>query len=224
MRRLFCLALVLAVVGIASASNLLFNPGFEDGDGSINGWNTWNAKIDEGEWGTDYSGDITFSNDSVSGDYSVLINCNTEDGFAQQFGIYQVVDVSAGTKVQLTGMWKADLGTNGWAELKIATAAPGVVFPNFLMDATKNYAAKIDTYGYNERLDAAWNWESTLLAPMESGDTIVSQGQVIVYTEMGGWGTESVLQLDNMSLVVVPEPMTIALLGLGALGLIRRKK
>ncbi|HPS54810.1 MAG TPA: PEP-CTERM sorting domain-containing protein [Sedimentisphaerales bacterium] len=222
MRKLFCLVLVLAFVGMASAAtNLLSNPGFEESDTSLNGWTTWDAVSFEGAWGTSFPGTATISEDTASGSCSVLINCNTVDGFAQQFGIYQVVNVPVGTEVALTGMWKGNLGGDGWAELKIATCAVGA---SFVLDGNKQYAAKIDTYGSgNSRPGGVWDWESTTLAPL-SGNTIVSQGQVIVYTEMGGWGTASTLMLDDMMLEVVPEPMTIALLGLGAFGLIKRKK
>jgi len=106
MKKFVFLAVLLVFVGSASAANLLINPGFEFASGSLHGWSTWDAMSFEGAWGTAYAGDTTLSTDFASGSYSAMMDGDTASGFAQQFGMYQIVYVTPGEEVKLTGMWK----------------------------------------------------------------------------------------------------------------------
>ena len=207
MKKVLMLVVVLAMTGIASAE-LVSNGGFEDDtniDGTYwaDGWNKW-------EW---YGWSGFVNNDPLS----------DGGGAGTPFTAYE------GTAYANAGGWEDSSG--------------GITF-DITPAVGESYIASIyystEDWGADNQAQMAIKWWGDFgeikqvfpildeAGPMSTWEYFsVNTGIVPVGTtggqfeiEAGGTGT---VLLDNASMVVVPEPMTMGLLGLGSLFLRRRK-
>lgn len=198
---MFIVLAVVMIVGIAQA-NLVPNSGFENGTGTVpDGW-------------TIESGDtkITWSDDAHSGSKSMLLTGTAGKPEAVIFST-DVIPVTAGTEYTFSA-WAKSFGTapvvNGGPNFRIRwndAAGAGIG------GGWNNYS----WYAFSPTAD----WTEITALTMEAPAGAVSIEHGYLYSWKGDAGNG--YYIDDASMVAVPEPMTLCLLGLGGL-LLRRKK
>jgi len=196
MKKIIVFILLLAITGVTSAE-ILTNPGFEAY--SDDGWGSlvpdgWGVYTDD--WGTVSHGAVDGSGNQYEGTV-----------------YWSLSDSSAGTP--LIGL--QDIG---------AVADTSYTFSVWLKDPGDNQVAKIGFDYFAADWSAWWGEDVIDVSAALTGEWQLfthtvdkwagSAMKVKIVTENGG------LWADSASLV--PEPMTIGLLGLGALFLRRRRK
>jgi hypothetical protein len=201
MKKVLILLAIFAMAGIASAANLLTNGDFALGsDGTTapnNAALAWSQYNSSGGWNNRET-----SGNPVPGDYLMAIGC------AGGYGAFAWQDVvgTAGTIYKLS----ADSSLDNWWKnagyLKIEFYDAGAVMVGF---AESPHWAQA---GYDTGLPWA-NYSITGTAPA---------GTVTVRSMLGTWGEGGTARFDNA--VLVPEPATMIMLGLGSLFMARRKK
>jgi len=198
LRRLFCsVAVVSFAAGTANAANILLNPGFESN----------NVGDNPTHW-------VKVSGDVVKGiDLGI-----TPHGGNRQYQFQQSPDASLSQGVALSGgdyflsMWiaarpRADFGiVAADVTFQLLDSSLAVVSPSSSVSPVFNY----DTATYV-------NWTRSY--------TGLTAGNYTVRVATGvGRGNPNQGMVDDFSLTAVPEPSAFALLGLGAFGLIVRRR
>jgi hypothetical protein len=127
-------------------------------------------------------------------------------------GEYQIVPGAAGSTYQLTVQSGAQAWWLPYGEMRI-----------FFLDSGDNqlsesFQSTVDPAVYGENYDIAHPWSQySLTAVAPSGTAFVK----VEFAEPNGTGT---VWFDNAVLTVVPEPSTVAMLALGGVALLGRRR
>lgn len=211
MKKALILFAIFAVAGIASA-NLLSNGNFnavtdildEFGDptGGVTAddWEAWS-------WGNGWGNTEIAGWGSPGGTYHTAVGASGGGGG----GHFQVVTATEGTTYELA----VDSGAEAW------WLPTGTMIIFFLDDtgAEVGQASRntVDPAVYGENYDIPHPWENySLIATAPIGTTQIK-------VELTANNATGSVGFDNAVLEVVPEPATLALLGLGGLFIRRRK-
>jgi hypothetical protein len=211
MRRVLLLLLgVCLTTSVVSAQELLYNGSFDtvrdNGGGDFwgaDGWSNWN-------WGNgwaDWKDDALSQSGAGSGDF--YINAGTWDWYGAG-GWYQDLTTSEGTIYQVS----VDIRTEDWdfpiGEVKL------IFYDELNFDPGAGVWELADVFTpIDGVVDTTWDRYSFISSPAPAGATHVR-------VEFPAWGQGTTLY-DNASLIEVPEPTSLILLGLGGLLLRRRK-
>ena len=219
MKKLIVLCVLVAFAGYASAELLVLgNPGFESG---MSGWGTWGSGSGSGSSGYKWTSHWAFIETSGGVGDSQFMNLTTasQAGYSEWWGwgynitwrseMSQIKDLVPGVGVYTIGGWYknlSDFGPEGmrgeikfeWLDASGRKSQDGGLIPSqsVYFDITSEWAY----------------YEETLAVP------------ALAYAIRPCWANPTPgdeVGLDDV--IAIPEPMSIALLGLGGLFLRRRK-
>ena len=224
----FVFVMVFAFVGAAQAVNVLTNGGFEDRDpGDFDGWTR--QGIDYGITGVWFWGDGTAAINTTDA-YEGLASADfyTAGGWSGGAGVFQEILIGGGVPVSISAYVKGAGGNgasidmvffdfNHFEEVQIPSnigkvalsIGGGVLIPGGGVLYTGPISGSLGAAD-------ALGWQYGVLNAVTPAGTMCMKFEV---NNNGGTGD---LLFDNV--VGTPEPATIALLGLGGLALIRRKR
>jgi hypothetical protein len=209
MKKLLTLAVLLAVV-VPAGAEVVFERNFNDGNALVG-------------FGFDGSG---------GGTLEVTEGIGTGAGPDGTDSLHVTADASAAT-----GWWVQNYNTN-WVGYTLPTMEPGE-FMQVSLDAKGSEAASMkfalqDTDGSaaTQSLSLTTEWQTLTIRVDEMTDysTMIADfngGFLTFGTGINqGWGFDAGNEywVDNVMLEVVPEPATMALLGLGGLAVLRRRR
>lgn len=193
----------LSVTTLSASANLLANPGFEDPV-------TTDGAPFQGSWEAFSDGAVGSSNNGTTmprtGAQELDLALNGANGFA---GAFQEVLANAGDTVTFSGYHKDLAGTNG-AGIEIR-----LEFRDTVSDTEVSRTPNMTPASLGSSYELF-----SLTDVMPAGSDAVR----VVYAiqSFGGVNTQEIY-VDDTSFVVVPEPATAALLGLGGLAMLRRR-
>ncbi len=211
MKKVLILFAAFAMTGMASA-NLLSNGTFDavtdildefgDPTGGVTAddWEAWS-------WGNGWANTEIAAWGSPGGTYHTAVGASGGGGG----GHFQIVAATEGMTYELT----VDSGAEAW------WLPTGTMIMFFLDDADTELGQAsrntVDPAVYGENYDIAHPWETYSLTGTAPVGTTKIKIELTANNATGSVG------FDNAVLEVVPEPATLALLGLGGLLLRRRK-
>jgi hypothetical protein len=219
MKKLLCSIIILAVAGFAHAEiPPLDNPGFESG---MSGWGTWGSGSGSGPSGYKWASHwayIDTTGNAHSGQNFMNLTTGSQLGYCEYWGwgynvvwpsdVDDIADVVEGDWVKMD-VWAKDLtGNGGQIEFKFEWLdASGRKFEDGGIVPAESIYFPID------QVTPDWDYyEAWAQAPADA------------YFVRPVWSNPDPgkeIGIDDLSFL--PEPMSIALLGFGALALRRRK-
>lgn len=216
-----CGLLVVGIVSLPAQANMVLNPGFESVDGSNHptGWagpdikgdsvHVYNYTYDNGNGGT-----VSISVDSTvahSGNNSLKMVV-AGDGHQVEFFSNQVPMV-LGTEYIISGWIKTD---------NLVTVGHGGVKDGATYAFRSSYPPNVSwADGVGQALKGTNDW--TFFTRTFTWDWVTGNFHVIASHNAWNPGTGTVW-FDDVNLEVVPEPATMALLGLGGVGMLLRRR
>jgi hypothetical protein len=224
-------ALLLAFVGAVQAKNLLQNPQFSDYGGSFNGWDSVTGESGVWEW-SNGGPELSWATINTSDDVTVGFSCDSSaefgnidaygwGGWAGGSGAFQGVLMEGGIAVSMSAYAKGET-TNGASGIDMVFF--DVIPSETVQDPPNIGRVDLQFAAFGPANAQGWRYGLlTAVTPMGVTPTPGGDGNThYMKFEVNNNGDPHTILFDNI--VGIPEPATIALLSLGGLALIRRKR
>ena len=213
MKKVFALVLMLSIVGITSAE-LFVNAGFEDG---LEGWNDWGSGSGGVGWRSGNTVNVVTDGTAHSGENHVYTVWPSSEGTAWGYTmVYQQPMVEAGESYTFSA-WVRDADSQPGGEGSITVK---MSFEQRYWDGVTDWRGYETEDRVHLDFDVASDGEWHQVSADHLIPSTVNQLTSIIWIE----GIDNPMDVDDYSLALVPEPASLALLGLGGLLLRRRRK
>ena len=188
--------LMLVAMVAATQANILYNGDFESVSGPSDGWSLYYG----GGTGTTYA---SFSN--VGGTHGWVLNIHSTY-WGEYLGMDSIMSATPGDYTISYDIWSTSTANETYIDVEFYDASEVQ-----LINHSVSMSIVFDTGGV---------WENRTMSEDGVNPYVFTAPEGTVKMDWWIWGVDS--QYDNI--VMVPEPMTMGLLGLGALMLRRRKR